>query len=286
MQNQLVFQEKTEMERLRIQNNLLASYETPVFKQIFSERQNLAVLDIGCNDGMKTVERFSSEAVSRVLGLEYNEKLATKAQQSYGDEKFSFYAFDVEADDFTEKLRAIMKTEQIDGFDVIYLSFVLMHLCDVNKLLVSIRPFLKTEGKLVIIEANDSAFYLSHDKQGLLGEFLEMLRKDKYSGNREVGASICSILPECGYENICVWHECVSASGREREKKKAIFTTFFSYLPEDVLLLLESEPENEEYKSWAEWLDCHYKTLKRLILQKKSTISMGIKILTCTKDGE
>lgn len=286
MQNQLVFQEKTEMERLRVQNKLLACYETPVFNQIFSERQNLAVLDIGCNDGMKTVERFSSEAVSRVLGLEYNEKLATKAQQSYGDEKFSFYAFDVEAEDFAEKLRTIMKIEQIDGFDVIYLSFVLMHLCDVNKLLVSIRPFLKTEGKLVIIEANDSASYLSHDKHGLLGEFLEILRKDKYSGNREVGASICSILPECGYENICVWQDCVSASGREREKKKAIFTTFFSYLPEDVLLLLESEPENEECKSWAEWLDCHYKTLKRLILQKKSTISMGIKILTCTKDGE
>ena len=58
MQNQLVFQEKTEMERLRVQNNLLACYETPVFNQIFSGRQNLAVLDIGCNDGMKTVERF------------------------------------------------------------------------------------------------------------------------------------------------------------------------------------------------------------------------------------
>ena len=55
---------------------------------------------------------------------------------------------------------------------MIYLSFVLMHLGDVNKLLVSIRPFLKTEGKLVIIEANDSASYLSHDKQGLLGDCL------------------------------------------------------------------------------------------------------------------
>lgn len=53
MQNQLVFQEKTEMERLRVQNELLECYETPVFNQIFSERQNLAVLDIGCNDGMR-----------------------------------------------------------------------------------------------------------------------------------------------------------------------------------------------------------------------------------------
>ena len=76
------------------------------------------------------------------------------------------------------------------------------------------------------------------------------------------------------------------AAEGEKDKKKAIFTTFFTYLREDVLLLLESEPDNEEYKSWSAWLAENYEPLKRLILKEKSVISMGMKILTCTKGKE
>lgn len=283
MQSQLVFQEKNEIRRLRVQNELLSCYEAPILTQIFSEERNLSVLDIGCNDGQKTVERFSSESVSHVIGLEYNEKLAKKAQKTYGNEHFSFYPLDVEAAGFAERLHNIMNEKQIDGFDVIYLSFVLMHLSDVKGLLLDLYPFLKENGKLFIVEANDAASTLNNDEKGLLGEFLEMLKKDKYSGNRAVGATICEVLSDCGYRDICVWHDAVSAAEGEKEKKKAIFTTFFSYLSEDILLLLDAEPDNEEYRSWSHWLDLNYKTLKRLILQEKSVISMGMKILTCTK---
>ena len=286
MQSQLVFGEKNEIKRLRVQNELLACYEAPVFAQIFSEGQDLAVLDIGCNDGAKTIERFTSDQVLCVIGLEYNEVLAAKAQKAYGNERFSFYPLDVEAEDFAERLRIIMNDKKIDGFDVIYLSFVLMHLSDVKGLLIALRPFLKTDGKLFIIEANDASSTLTGDKNGLLGEFLEILKKDKYSGDREVGATVCETLSACGYENICVWHDAVSAAEGEKEKKKAIFTTFFTYLREDVLLLLESEPDNEEYRSWSAWLDGNYEPLKRLILKEKSVISMGMKILTCTKGKE
>ena len=283
MQSQLVFQEKNEIKRLRMQNELLSCYEAPVLAQIFSEGRNLSVLDIGCNDGRKTVERFSSESVSQVVGLEYNEKLAKKAQRTYGNEQFSFYPVDVEAKCFSERLRTIMTEKQIDGFDVIYLSFVLMHLNDVKRLLLSLQPFLKENGKLFVIEANDSASTLNNDENGLIGEFLKILKKDKYSGNRAVGSTICEVLSDCGYRDICVWYDAVCATEGEKEKKKAIFTTFFSYLSEDILLLLDAEPDNEEYRSWSAWLDLNYKTLKRLILQEESVISMGMKILTCTK---
>ena len=286
MQSQLVFQEKNEIKRLRMQNELLSCYEAPVLAQIFSEGRNLSVLDIGCNDGKKTVERFSSESVSQVVGLEYNEKLAKKAQKTYGNEQFSFYPVDVEAKCFSERLRTIMTEKQIDGFDVIYLSFVLMHLNDVKRLLLNLQPFLKENGKLFVIEANDSASTLNNDENGLLGEFLEILKKDKYSGNREVGANICELLSDNGYKDICVWHDAISAAEGEMKKKKAIFTTFFTYLNEDILLLLDAEPNNEEYRSWSLWLDLNYKTLKRLILQETSVISMGMKILTCTKGTE
>lgn len=274
------------MKRLRVQNDLLSCYEAPVFKQIFSESSNLSVLDIGCNDGTKTVERFSTDAVSRVIGLEYNAELAQKAQEQYGNERFSFYSVDVEAEDFSAQLCTILKETQVKEFDVIYLSFLLMHLADVNKLLTSLRPFLKPCGKLFIIEPDDSTSMVSNDQNGLLGEFLEILEKDNYSGNRDVGTKICETLSDCGYENIFVWHDAVSAGSGEEEKKEAIFTMFFSYLPEDVRLLWTAHPENKEYQSWSAWLDSNYKTLRNLILQKESVVSMGMKILTCTKGSE
>lgn len=283
MKSQLVFQEKTEMERLRVQNDLLSCYEAPVFAQIFSEGQALNVLDVGCNDGTKTVERFSLESVAHVIGLEYNEDLARKAKKQYGNERFSFFACDVEAQDFPKQLRAIMDEKHIGGFDVIYLSFVLMQLSDMGKLLAALRPFLKPEGKLVIIDANDRTSALVNDDTGLLSEFLNILKKDRYAGNREVGAVICDELLACGYKDVFVWHDAIAAGAGEAEKKQAIFTMFFTFLPEDVRLLLDLEPENEEYKSWSTWLDRNYETLKQRIMQEQSEISMGIKILTCVK---
>ena len=284
MENQFVFQEEKEIERLHVQNRLLSCYEAPIFEELFSRRRGLSVLDVGCNDGSKTVERFSSDCVSQVIGLEYNPDLAVKAQELYGSDRFSFYPFDVEAPSFSERLTAIMEARGIDGFDVIYLSYVLMHLSDVATLLEELRPFLKDEGQLLIIDANDGASTLSLDPDGLLEQFLAILKADRYSGNRETGSVACQLLRDSGAWDVHIWHNCISAGMGESEKKKAIFTTFFSYLPEDVALLLGEDPENQTYLGWDRWIREHYPALKDQIMQDEAVISMGIKILTCTKN--
>ena len=283
MENQFVFQEEKEIERLHVQNSLLSSYEAPIFKELFSRRCGLTVLDVGCNNGSKTVERFSSDCVSQVIGLEYNPDLAVKAQALYGNDRFSFYPFDVEAPAFSQRLQKIMDARGIDGFDVIYLSYVLMHLSDAARLLEELRPFLKEEGRMLIIDANDGASTLSLDPDGLLEQFLSILKADRYSGNREAGSMACQLLRDSGAWDVHIWHDCISAGTGEAEKKKAIFTTFFSYLPEDVSLLLGAEPENEVYHTWDLWIREHYPSLKNQIMQDEAVISMGIKILTCTK---
>ena len=201
----------------------------------------------------------------------------------YGNNRFSFHSMDVEASDFSDQMKALMKEKEIECFDVIYMSLVLMHLSDIRHVLGVIRSFLKEDGQIVIVEGNDENSTLVPDKKGLLPEFLHILREDKYSGNRDVGKEIIDLLKETGFENIHIWHESISAGAEEKEKKKDIFKTFFSYLPEDVELLLEEEPECEEYQEWEKWLDHNYKKLRRLIVQGNSSISMGVKILSCMK---
>lgn len=283
MQSQLIFQEKKEMERLRVQNALLRNCEEPLFAHIVSGAHGLCVLDVGCNDGTKTAERFAPEAFSRVVGLEYNEALAARAHARYGGEKFSFRAFDAEAPTCAECLRRVLRDEGVDGFDVIYLSFVLMNLREPTRLLAVLREFLKPDGLLVIVEPNDGASSLSGDTDGLLGEFLAMLARDRYAGDRTLGARLGQMLADCGYGEPRVWCEGVSARGDEAARRADIFTTFFSYIPEDVALLRAAEPEREEYRAWERWLAEHYGALRQLILREGTEITMGLRILSCAR---
>lgn len=286
MESKLVFQDETEMKRLSVQNTLLSSYEEPLLDALIRGKQDVTVLDVGCNDGRKTVKRFSSPLVTHVIGLEYNEELSRKAQREYGDERFTFLHLDVERNDFALTIEESLKDKGVKQFDIIYLSFLLMHLSDAKMFLASILPFLKEDGKIFIIEADDSSSFLQGDKNNLLKEFLEILSKDKYSGNREMGKNITSTLLECGYHDIKVWHNAISAGKGEIEKKEMIFTTFFSYLAEDVKILLDSEPENDDYKAWDMWLKNNFNTLRELVLMDESEITMGMKILTAGKGGD
>lgn len=283
MVSQLVFQDKKEIERLKKQCNLFLEYETPVIEDVLkSKGGKVWVLDVGCNEGDKTVSLFSSDSVEKVIGLEYNKDLAEDAQKKWGDDRFSFYNLDVESDDFLSKLDDIMKRENVEAFDVIYLSLVLLHLKNPDAFLLKLKPLLKDNGTLVIVEGDDSSSFLVPDEDGLLKDFMKILNKDKYSGNRTLGKTIEKRLIKSGYI-ISLPVNAIVAEFGEREKKRDIYTVFFSYLEGDVDILLKEDKDNEEYKAWAEWLSENSSKLEKIIKSDDSCINMGLKILVCRK---
>ena len=283
MQSQLVFQEKKERERLRIQNKLLSQAEKPALEHFFNGKSELSVLDIGCNDGNRTFQRFSDERDSCVIILEYIQELVEKAHRQYGDSKFYFYQMDVESQSFSEDLQKLADASGGREFDLICLSFVLMHLLDGEKLLSTLAHFLKKDGVIFITESNDCASTLVPDEKNLLEQFLDILNQDKYAGRRDTGARVSGWLADCGYDHIHVWCQGISAGKEELERKKHIFQTFFSYLPEDVEILLAEEPDNRAYQEWQKWLVENYEGLRQQILSKDSEITMGMQILSCEK---
>ena len=283
MQSQLVFQEKKERERLRIQNKLLSQAEKPALEHFFKGKSGLSVLDIGCNDGNRTFQRFSDQRVSRVIGLEYNQKLVEKAHRQYGNSKFFFYQMDVESQSFSKDLQNLVDASAGGQFDLICLSFVLMHLHDGEKLLRTLKNFLKKGGVIFITESNDRISTLAPDEKNLLGQFLDILKEDKYAGKRETGQAVPGWLTNCGYDHIHVWCKGISAAKGEQQQKEDIFQTFFSYLPEDVEILLAEEPDNRKYQDWQNWLKKNYEELQQLILSEESEITMGMQILSCEK---
>ncbi len=282
MVSQLVFQDKKEIERLKTQRNLLLEYEKPVIEELLSRKDSsITVLDVGCNGGEKTLSLFSSQKVRKVIGVEYNKDLALEAERERGSNVFSFFNLDVESPDFLPSLRKIMKEEGIEGFDIIYLSFVLMHLQNPDALLLKLKKLLNDDGTLVVVEPDDSLSFLCPDEEGLLKGFMEILDKDKYSGNRRLGREIEIKLIDCGYQ-VALPVYSIHGAFADKQKKDDIYTVFFSYLVDDMAILMKEE-DNEEYKAMSRWLEDNLPTLERVIKSDSSFISMGLKILTCTK---
>lgn len=281
MESNNIFRENKEIDRLTIQNSLFKAYEQPVYQQVLAQYEHPNLLDIGCHNGSKTVDRFGGQNAARVIGLDYHSGLVTQAQETYGNKDFSFYQCDVEDSRFLEQITLLMAQNGVAAFDIIHISFVLMHLKKPGALLGILRDLLAPGGCLIVVEADDSLSRVSPDEDDLCKSFLDILSLDPFSGNRTCGGKIPALLAENRYQKITLENTLIRATKGELQKKSDIFTTFFSYLPEDILILRRQEPQNTQYAAWSVWLKRHFGALRDLILSDGTEIAMGVSIITC-----
>lgn len=277
----IVFREEREIQRLTLQNQLMKSCEEPVLQRLLAGRQKMRILDVGCNDGSKTAAWFSRDCIAQVVGLEYDPDLALQAQERYGNETFSFFSCDVETANLVPQLKAQMAEQQIEAFDLIYISFVLMHLKKPEALLETLLHFLAPGGQLMIIEPGDNSSRLLPDSPRF-GEFLDMLAHDPFAGKRDRAGGLPQILHGLGLEQITLEHTGIEAGRGCQQKKRDIFDIFFSYLPWDIALLRDREPENPQYAGWSQWMQKHYSELEKQVTAADSEVFMGISVVTCT----
>lgn len=272
-----------EIKRLKNQNQLLEEYEGPVYNHIFRKKRGQAVLDIGCNNGMKTVERFDRKEIESVTGIEYHKELVAFANTRYKGEKFVFYQADLEDSGLEMVLKKDMKEKKITGYDVINISFVLMHLKEPEKLLCRLKKYLKKNGTMMIIDAEDRFSTMVPDEQKRMKLFLDICLRDPLSGNRHSGEKIKRYLKKSGYHKIVVHSKCVNAKEKEKEKKELIFDTFFSYLPLDYAYLCETEPEDSDYFGIKRKVKQHYAIFRKEFVEKSVYVACGVMIFTCCR---
>lgn len=277
---QNVFLDEAELKRLVVQGRLLSEYEQPVYQKVIGGRKGLTLLDVGCNNGWKTRERFSDKNFNKIIGIDCLEELIEQAREKFGDDVLSFYACDVANEDFAEKLRQIMQRENIQAFDVIHCSFMLMHTKEQEDILRKLKAFLAPGGKLVAIEPDDSTSYMKPDPDGIYKEFLQVLSADPYAGKRNMGAELPGLFSNSGYTDIQLECSEIASSGKEISKKEHIFDTFCSYLQED-LILLRQDAEGDAYQKEWEWVEKNLDKLRQLMTDEASSVSMGVKIYTC-----
>lgn len=277
---QNVFLDEVELKRLMIQGRLLSEYEQPIYQKVIDGRKGLTLLDVGCNNGWKTKERFSDKNFKKIIGIDCLDQLVDQARERFGNDVLSFYACDVATEDFTEKLQQIMQKENIHAFDIIHCSFMLMHTKEQEDILKRLKTFLAPGGKLIAIEPDDSTSYMNPDPDGIYKEFLQVLSADPYAGKRNMGAELPGLFSNSGYTDIQLECSEIASSGNEITKKEHIFDTFCAYLLED-LILLRQDAEGDAYQTEWEWVQKNLDKLRQLMTDEASTVSMGVKIYTC-----
>lgn len=277
---QNVFLDEVELKRLMIQGRLLSEYEQPIYQKVIDGRKGLTLLDVGCNNGWKTKERFSDKNFKKIIGIDCLDLLVEQARKQFGNEVLSFYACDVATEDFAEKLQQIMQKENIQAFDIIHCSFMLMHTKEQEEILRRLKAFLAPGGKLIAIEPDDTTSYMNPDPDGIYKEFLQVLSADPYAGKRNMGAELPGLFSNSGYTDIQLECTEIASSGNEITKKEHIFDTFCSYLQEDLILLRQGAEGGAYQKEW-EWVQKNLEKLRQLMTDEASTVSMGVKIYTC-----
>ena len=269
-----IFDTDYEIERLNAQEELLWKAQERTYDS-FLNGKDMVILDIGCSDGFKTVREFDRDNVKKVLALDYAAEAVAKAKANCGSEKFCFEMGNVEDADFEDRLIDLMKKHDIEAFDVVHLSLVVLHLKNPVNLFTLLRRYIKKDGRIVIVEADDDKAVLSPDDY-YLRKYNSLLKLDPYMGNRECASNMYIWLNKAGY---CSIHDTyVYAQGKDTATKKAMFDIYFSSLPVDFEDLCIDDPSNEGYRMAKDWLDENIDNIYEYLLQEKTVFSFGVSI--------
>ena len=269
-----IFDTDYEIERLNAQEELLWKAQERIYDS-FLNGKDMVILDIGCSDGFKTVREFDRDNVKKVLALDYAAEAVAKAKANCGSEKFCFEMGNVEDQDFECRLADLMKKHDIEAFDVVHLSLVVLHLKNPVNLFTLLRRYIKKDGRIVIVEADDDKAVLSPDDY-YLRKYNSLLKLDPYMGNRECASNMYIWLNKAGY---CSIHDTyVYAQGKDTATKKAMFDIYFSSLPVDFEDLCIDDSSNEDYRMAKDWLDENIDDIYEYLLHEATVFSFGVSI--------
>ncbi len=220
-------QSNLEVVRLDKQNDLYNSYGNKYLDEIFTELNEPAILDVGCSDGANTVKKFKERNYSYLLGFDIDNKKIELANKRFKDQKTSFICADILADEFEEKISAYLKEKNLEGFDLIHISCVILHLLYPKKALTRLRQFLKDDGLIFIIDEDDG-MNVAYPDDEFFHDAYYIWDHSYESGDRHCARKIPSYLSDCGYSNIEVKSTTITSIDFNGKFKETIWDMYFN----------------------------------------------------------
>lgn len=279
------FEDEKEKKRLKIQQDLMKSFDSDTYKKVIDEFDELYILDVGSNNGDFIMDRIGkSEKVRLLVGLEFDAKSVEAANKKYGEDgRIAFYEQNVENEDIQEKLSEIIEKTGIERFNVINISMLLLHLKTPFRLLRALRKFL-VKGGVIIIKDIDDGYNLAYpDDNGDFARVVDICTRDTLAGYRHSGRQIYTLLKHAGYTDVSLEKAGLSTIGMDYDERSALFDTYFSFILEDLKIILNKNPGNTQLCEDYEWYKKNYEDLEESFLNDDFFFNLGFVIYTARK---
>ncbi|MGM9858846.1 MAG: TIR domain-containing protein [Bacilli bacterium] len=277
--------DKKERHRLKIQQNLVKRFDQPTYDKVINKFDELIVLDIGSNNGDFIMDRLgNNEKLSKLVGLEYDTLSVSIANERYSKiNRISFYQCNVESEELNELLFSIVDENQIDKFNIINISMVLLHLKNPYKLLKTLRNYLCDDGVIIIKDIDDGLNLAYPDEEGSFGRVVEICNKNETAGYRHSGREIFTLLKRSGFKKVELEKMGLSTVNMDYEERSALFETYFSFVLEDLKLMHDKYPNDKRISLDFDWYKSKYDSLEQEFQDDNFFFNLGFVLFTAQK---
>lgn len=270
---------KNELEFLKIQQQFLYDYDDDVYQKLLKDKSGLTVLDIGCNDGTQTINRFSTDSrITKIVGIDIDPTAISIASANYPQGIFA--VMDVEAEDFKRSMQKLMADNNIEKFDLISISMVILHLERPYKFLNQVKSFLAKNGALFIRDIDDG-LNLAYPDDGIFKRLIEICKYCDILGYRQSGRQIYSYLKNANFSNVRLEKIGLNTSGMDYDEREILFEIYFGYIP---IALQKTMERNKNIILRAqldyEWVTEVLETARELFMKNDFIFSLGYFIYT------
>ena len=276
------YEDNFERKRLKSQKAFLFQFAKDYYDRFISKLENGNFLDMGCSTGEQAMMFCKGrKEIKNFVGIDREEKAIDFARKKYP--KGHFYVCDVEIEGFDDFLYSVEEELQIEGFEIINISMLLLHLKKPYKLLNVLSKHLNKGGRIVILDIDDSSNISSPDEKGIFARAMELCAISKYSGNRTTGREVPELLSETKMKNIKLHKKGISTKGMDSKQRKKLFDVYFSFILDDLKKMNKENPNDIEVAQNLEWMEANYGKMLKIFKDESFFFSLGCVLFSAIK---
>lgn len=268
-----------ELRRLKVQEKILHKFDGNLYSDYSKDFEELNVLDLGCNDGSYMIESLKNIGKKyTLLGLDFNKASILKAQSTVQDEDRVFKYANIEhEDELDEAINSYLIEKNLPGFNIINMSFLLLHLSNPELLLKRIRKYLVKGGYILIKDVDDNFEVAYPDVNGYFEKMKELSIADsKLGGFRLTGRQIPYMLSKTGYKDVELIKQGINTLGMDYDEKEEFFDMRFGYFEEVYTTLSEDNPNDKYAASGLAFIKEHYNEIEEEFTEDHFFFNFGV----------
>ena len=272
-----------EDKRLNFQNDLLKKFDDDVYKGIISQYIKPNILDVGCGQGDMLISKLKDIEVSSFVGLDKSTRQIQAAKTKHNDKGYYFAEVDVEQEKFEEILTQVTKLCNIDKFEIINISMLLLHIKDPNRLLIILHHFLSNDGTIIIRDIDDGINFAFPDQDNTFERIYGMCARDEQSGNRTNGRQVYTALYNSGFSHILLERQGLSSIGLTQDERETLFNMYFPFTLKNAEIMMNKYSWNLDYKKDFLWYKENFDKIHKDFLNESFVFSLGFMTYTAKK---